>query len=176
MEYVPIAQFVGSNVWFGVLISIHVVGAVVGLGPTFAYAILGPMAGQVGPQGGLAILEAIERIEWRLVNPILLTIQPATGALMIWNRGLNHNFFSGDRGWLIAGILAYLAALSIALGIQSPAVVSMIRMAKAGQGGTPEFMAKAKITSMFGPILTVLGLAIVVLMIWKPGSGCTYQC
>ena len=137
----------------------------------FTAAVLTP-AMIVGTASGSSTL----RIDWRLVNPILLTTQPATGALMIWNRGLNHNFFSGDRGWLIAGILVYLVAMIIALGIQSPAVVSMIRMAKAGQGGTPEFMAKAKITSTFGPILTVLGLTIVVLMIWKPGSGCTYQC
>jgi hypothetical protein len=52
----------------------------------------------------------------------------------------------------------------------------MIRMAKEGQGGTPEFGAKAKVAATFGPILTVLGLAIVVLMIWKPGSRCIYHC
>jgi predicted integral membrane protein DUF2269 len=169
-------MFVGSNVWFGVLISIHVVGAVVGLGPTFAFAIMGPLAGKVSPEGGLGIMEAMDKIEWRIVNPILLTIQPATGALLIWNRGLNHNFFTGDRAWLIGGIGAYLAATIIALGIMDPALKSMIRMAKGGQGGTPEFGALAKRSATFGPILTVLGLTIVVLMIWKPGSGCTYQC
>lgn len=172
----PIAGFVANNAWFGVLLTIHVVGAVVGLGPTFAYSILGPLAGKVSPEGGLALLEGIDLVENKLVNPILLTTQPLTGALLIWNRGLDHDFFVRQRLWLIAGIFAYVIAVIIALGVQGPAIRKLIRLGRSGQGGTPEFGATVRITQIYGPILTILGLVIVVLMIWKPGSGCLYQC
>ena len=37
---------------------------------------------------------------------------------------------------------------------------------------TPEFGRLVKVTQSFGPILTVLALAIMLLMVWKPGGGC----
>jgi len=173
-----VGAFVGNTTWFGILISIHVVGAIVGLGPTFAFGILGGLGKKASPEGGLAILEGVLRLEDRLVNPILLTTQPATGVLMIFNRGLNHDFFSVHHIWLIAGIAAYLIATAIALGIMDPSIRRMIGMARGGEGGTPAFGAFAAKVDTFGPILTLLGLIIIVMMIWKPGSGCggIYRC
>lgn len=169
---VPIAAFVGNETWFGVLISIHVIGAIIGLGPTFAFGILGAMGKKATPEGGLALLEATLTLENKLVNPILLTAQPLTGALMIWNRGLNNDFFDVHKIWLMVGITAYVAATIIALGIMDPTIHKMIAMGRAGEGGTPAFGALAGRLDRFGPILTVLAVVIVVMMIWKPGSGC----
>jgi hypothetical protein len=171
-----IATFVGNNAWFGVLITVHVLGAVIGLGPTFAFPILGPLASKSGPEGGMALMEGMLKIDNGIVNPILLTVQPLTGALLIWNRGLNNNFFSTGRLWLIGGIVAYLIATALALGVMDPTIHGMIRMGREGKGGTPEFGALAKKVQTFGPIMTVLGVIIVLLMIWKPGSHCLYQC
>ena len=52
-----LASFVGNSSWFGVLIGIHVAGAIIGLGPTFAFPILGAMGKKATPEGGLALLE-----------------------------------------------------------------------------------------------------------------------
>jgi uncharacterized membrane protein len=171
-----LAVFVNNNTWFGVLITLHVLGAVIGLGPTFAFGLLGGMAEKMPGPGGLALMEGILKIENSIANPILLTVQPLTGALMIWNRGLNNHFFSVNRLWLIGGIAAYMIAVVIALLIMDPSIHKMITLAKGGQAETPEFGGYAQKVKAFGPILTVLGLVIVVLMIWKPGSHCLYQC
>lgn len=174
MEVTPLlGAFVGNDAWFAVLLSIHVAGAIIGLGPTFTFSVLGPMAEKAtSPQGGLAIMEAMHKIEWRLVEPILLTTQPLTGALMIWNRGLNNDFFSWSRGWLIAALLMYVTATFLALRVLSPTSTRMIAMAKGGEAGSPEFMRLAGISKKVGPVLTLLGLGIIVLMVWKPGGEC----
>ena len=52
-----------------------------------------------------------------------------------------------------------------------PSIRRMIGMARGDEGGTPAFGALAAKVDTFGPILTLLGLVIIVMMIWKPGSG-----
>ena len=168
-----LATFVGNQTWFTVLLVVHVFGAIMGLGPTFAFAIIGPAIGkQESPQASLALMEVMEKIERGLVIPILLVIQLGSGILLIFNRGLNHGFFSSQKAWLVAGIGIYLAAMVISLFIDVPAMGKLIKMAKGGQAGTPEFAKNVKITQSLGPVLTVLALAIMLLMVWKPGSGC----
>jgi hypothetical protein len=168
-----LGTFVFNDTWFTFLLLIHVSGAIIGLGPTFAFSIIGPAIGkQEHPAGSMALMEIMEKMERGLIFPILLTTQLASGILLIFNRGLNHNFFSSSRAWLVAGIGVYIVAMAISLGINTPALVNMIKMAKGGQAGTPEFGKLVKRSQMFGPILTVLGLAIIILMIWKPGGHC----
>lgn len=168
-----LATFVGNQTWFTILLVIHVFGAIMGLGPSFAFSIIGPAIGkQETPQASMALMEIMEKIERGLVLPILLVIQLGSGILLIFNRGLNHGFFSGHRAWLVAGIGVYIVAMAISLGINMPNLAKMIHMAKSGQAGTPEFGKRVKTSQMFGPILTVLALAIMLLMVWKPGGGC----
>ncbi|MFN2615105.1 MAG: DUF2269 family protein [Actinomycetota bacterium] len=174
-----LASFSGNTSWFAIILTLHVFGAIVGLGPTFAFAIIGPAAGkQEHPAAGLALLEIMEKIERGMVIPILIVIQLGTGIALIFNRGLNHNFFTGHHGWLIAGILLYVLAMSIVFIIDLPAMGRAIRLAHEGKGGTPEFLAAVRIPQMLGPVLTIIGVAIIVLMVWKPGSGCgsLYRC
>lgn len=168
-----LATFVGNQTWFTVLLIIHVFGAIIGLGPSFAFSIIGPAIGkQESPAASLALMEIMEKIEKALVTPILLIVQLGSGILLIFNRGLNHDFFSSHRAWLLAGIGVYIVAMVIALGVNTPAMGKLIKMAKGGQAGTPEFGKLVKLTQAFGPILTVLALGIMLLMVWKPGSGC----
>ncbi|HVL33949.1 MAG TPA: DUF2269 family protein [Actinomycetota bacterium] len=165
-------DFVGNDAWFTVLLVLHVVGAVIGLGPTFAYSVLGPLSAKSGPEGGLALMEGMQKIEDRIVNPILLTMQPLTGVGLIFNRGLNNDFFASDKLWLIGGISAYAVATYIALAIANPTQKRMIALAKSGDAATPAFGALATKMSKVGPVLAMLGVVVVVLMAWKPGGNC----
>jgi uncharacterized membrane protein len=168
-----LGAFVFNQTWFTILLILHVSGAIMGLGPTFAFSIIGPAIGkQEHPAGSMALMKVMEKIEKGLVLPILIVVQLGTGILLIYNRGLNHNFFSSHRAWLVAGIGVYVVAMAISLGVNSPALGKMIHMAEAGQANTPEFGRLVKLSQTMGPILTVLALGIMVLMIWKPGGQC----
>lgn len=149
------------------LLLLHIGGAIIGLGPTFAYSVLGPMSGKVPPPGGLAIMEAMISIERRLVIPIAMVILPASGALLIWEQGYNHIFWQQD--WLFTSVVLYAVAIGLAVGVQNPALHGMITLAKDGKGGTPEFMKLVKRSAALGPILTLLTVALIFLMVWKPG-------
>lgn len=156
-----------TSVLIAILLLIHVGGAIIGFGPTFTFAILGPMAGKAGPQGGLALLEGMEAIEKKLTVPVAMVFQPLSGLALIFVAGYNTNFFG--HYWLWIGILLYATAFYLAIFGQNKRLARMIELAKAGPP-TPEFIATAKKVSQTGPIITVLLVAIIVLMVTKPGG------
>lgn len=156
-----------SSLLLVVVLVVHVVGAVFGFGPSVAFAVLGPMAGKAGPNGGVAIMETMVAIEKRLIFPFAVAVQPLSGLALIFLAGYNNNFFS--HYWLWIAIIVYAFLFYLATFVQIPLIETMIRLAKAGPP-TPEFMAAAQRTQRFGPMLTVGLLVIVVLMVAKPGG------
>lgn len=179
MAFHPVlAAFVGNTTWFAVLLLLHVAGAIIGLGPTFAFSIIGPSIPKAGsPQGSMALMKIMLAIEEKLVVPVLVVIQLGSGVLLIFNRGLDKDFFSSHKIWLIAGILIYVAALGIATGVNAPAMKRMIAKGEKGEMDE-EFGRLAKKMQMLGPVLTLLAVAIIVLMVLKPGGSCgdLYRC
>jgi uncharacterized membrane protein len=146
---------------------LHVGGAIIGFGPPFTFAVLGPLAGKTGGPQAVGMLKGIVRIEKTLILPMVM-LQPITGTLLIFKLGLNHDFFS--HVWLWTGILIFAAAVYIALFKQIPAVERLIELAESGKAESPEFGVTAKLTQTLGPILTVMLLVIIFLMIVKPGG------
>jgi uncharacterized membrane protein len=158
---------VDTGVLIAILLLIHVAGAIVGFGPTFTFAILGPMSAKAGPQGGMALLEAMEAIEKRLILPVAIVVQPLSGLALIFLSGYNVNFFS--HYWLWIGIALYAIAFYLAVIGQNKRLARMIEIAKAGPP-TPEFAATAKTLARTGPVITLILVVIIILMVTKPGG------
>lgn len=154
--------------YFEILLLIHVLSAIAGFGPTFTFAILGPLAAKKQGPEGLTIMESIVAIQKTLVIPAAVVVQPLSGALLIFEAGWDDDFFS--HTWLWIAILIYATTLYLALGVQKPALQKMVAMAKEGKAPTPEFGGLASKVSKIGPILTLMLLTIIVLMVLKPGT------
>ena len=151
------------------LLALHVVGAIFIFGPTVAYAFIGAKASKEGAPVAWAI-GVIDFIDAKWVNPLSLTLQPATGAwLIVDSKGLWDPFESRNR-WLLAAIIIYTLATAFALFVQTPNGRKAHRMAEADQFG-PEFGALMKKVNRGGMLLTTALLSIIVLMVVKPGSG-----
>jgi uncharacterized membrane protein len=161
--------------YFTILVVVHIGGAIMGIGPSFALGVLGPMSGKADDATKLTLTRAMIAIDSRLVTPVALVTQPLTGALLIFNRGLNHDFFSSRRLWLIVSIVLYMIIIFMSYVVSRPRVRRMIALLEAGQGQGPEFKQMEATSKMLGPLFGLLTTAIVVLMIWKPGSGCGVQ-
>ncbi len=55
------ASFVYNDTWFALLLVLHVSGAIIGLGPSFAFSIIGPAIGkQEAPAASLALMKVME--------------------------------------------------------------------------------------------------------------------
>ena len=155
-----------------ILLFLHVAGAIVGFGPTYAFLILGPMAGAEPPHLNFG-LRLQQRIATRLVVP-LAVFQGVTGLLLVWRIG----FEILSKGWLLLAIAFYLTALAISFGILLPALRTLIPATSApppaptpGQppaGPPPHIVAVRDRARLGGMINAILILAIVFLMVTKP--------
>lgn len=161
--------------YFTILIIVHIAGAIVGIGPSFALGVLGPMSEKADDAGKLALIKAMQAIDTRLVTPVALVTQPVTGVLLIFERHINQGFFAVRHLWLIIAIVFYVVIIYMSYVVSRPRVRRMVALLEAGQGAGDEFAGLRATSKMLGPIFGVLTLAIVILMIWKPGSGCGVQ-
>jgi uncharacterized membrane protein len=150
------------------LLIVHIISAIVGIGATFTFGVLGALSGRIGGPGALALLEGNLAIERFLVRPFALFLLPLSGALMIFKRGWSTNFFG--HTWLWIAIILYVIAAGVATGILTPGVKKLIELGKGGRAETPEFTRLVSMQQRLGPALDVIAITIVVLMVWKPGG------
>ena len=101
---------------------LHVMGAILAFGPTFAYSIMGSMAGKE-PQHANFSARQTEAIGSKLVYPLAI-FQGITGVLLIWALGISPQ----SQPWLVAGIILYLIAIGYALTVQRNALHHLIEL------------------------------------------------
>lgn len=154
--------------YFEILLLLHIFGAIIGFGPTYAFAVLGPLSGKLeGPQS-IALLKGIIAIEKKLVLPTAIVVQPLTGVLMIFESGRDNNFF--EHEWLWIAILLYIITFYMAVFVQTPTVEKVVELAEGGNAGNEEFLGGIKRIQTLGPMITLALTTIVFLMITKPGG------
>jgi hypothetical protein len=149
------------------LLLLHIGSAIAGFGPTFSFAVLGPLAKKTGGPQALGMLKGILKIVKTLVFPAIV-IQLLTGVLLIFEEGLDNDFFG--HYWLWIAIVLFVVASYLAVFHQRPTVEKMIEMGESGRAETPEFAALGKKAATIGPMLTLMLLTIIFLMVIKPGS------
>ena len=155
---------------------LHVMGAIVVFGPSFAFPFLGAQV-QKTPQHGHFAAVVAEIIERRLIVPGAI-VQGITGValILIANRDLT----AAANRWLGGAIILYLIAVLFAIFVQSKNAAKLVELTAnmppgpppsgAPAGPPPEIAATGKKLAQGGQILSVLLVLIVFLMVVKPGA------
>jgi Predicted integral membrane protein (DUF2269) len=158
-------------VWvFPYLLFLHIVGAIAGFGPSFAFPIIGAMGGAEREHGNFAT-RVSEKISGRIIYPIGITL-PITGALMILVLGLD--LTAQSNWWLDVAIVLYVIAYGFSFFSQRKTIERVIELTSAppppgAAGPPPELPGLVKRIQRGGMLLTVLLLSIIFLMVVKPG-------
>jgi uncharacterized membrane protein len=170
--------------WFHFWLLLHILFAIAVFGPTFAFPLIATFAAKE-PQHAHVVVEIAHAIETRIVLPGGF-VMPFLGMALI----LEGHFSLGGNPWLVEGIILYTIAYLFSLTVQlrnsnkmlklleampappSPGVAGAEGGAAPGpQGPPPAIAAQAKRLQLGGTFLLVLVLAIIVLMVWRPGCG-----
>lgn len=154
---------------FPYLLFLHVLGAIVAFGPTFAFSFIGA-AGGAEPQHANFATRVSHTISSRLVYPIGLTL-PITGLAMMAVRGINP--FERGHWWLAVAIVLYLIAYGYSFFVQRKYVERVIELSSAppppgATGPPPELVELVGKIQRGGMMLGILLVAIVFLMVVKP--------
>lgn len=155
---------------FPYVLFLHVLGAILAFGPTFAYSISGAMGGRE-PQHANFAMRVTEATGVKLVFPLAI-FQGITGAALILIQGTSLM----ARTWLIVAIVIYISILTYALTVQRRAVHRAIELTSAPPppgapaGPPPELLATVKKIQRGGMVLGLGIVVIVFLMVLKPGT------
>jgi uncharacterized membrane protein len=150
------------------LLFLHVMGAILAFGPTFAYSIMGAMAGRE-PQHANFSARQVAAIGNKLVYPLAI-FQGVTGVLLIIASG--RDLSSASERWLGISIVLYAITLTYALTVQRNALHHLIEMSSTppapGSPPNPEIPATVKKIQRGGMFMGAMVVIIVFLMVVKP--------
>ena len=150
------------------LLFLHVMGAILAFGPTFAYSIMGAMAGRE-PQHANFSARQVAAIGNKLVYPLAI-FQGVTGVLLIIASG--RDLASASERWLGIAIVLYAITLIYALTVQRNALHHLIEMTSTppapGSPPNPEIPATVKKIQRGGMAMGLSIVIIVFLMVVKP--------
>lgn len=151
------------------LLFLHIIGAILAFGPTFAFSIMGAMAGKE-PQHANFSARQVAAISNKIVYPLVI-LQGITGLLLIGSGKIDVM----SKPWLLIAIGLYLIALVYGLTIQRTALHHVIEMSSTPPPpGTPPgppppaLMAEVQKVRRGGMLLGTLIVIIVFLMVIKP--------
>ena len=154
---------------FKLLLFLHVLGAILAFGPTFAFSIMGALAAKE-PQHANFSARQSAAVSRGLVYPLAI-FQGITGVLLIVSGQLDIM----SRVWLQISIVLYLIALTYGLTVQRNALKRLIELTSTPPPpGTPpgppppELIATARKVRRGGTFMGILIVTIVFLMVVKP--------
>jgi uncharacterized membrane protein len=155
--------------FFPFILFLHVMGAILAFGPTFAFSIMGAMAGKE-PQHANFSARQTAAISNRLVYPLVI-FQGITGLLLIASGKIDVT----AKPWLVLGIILYLIALAYGMTVQRNALHHLIELTSTPPPpGTPPgppppaVLATVQKVRRGGMFLGTLIVIIVFLMVVKP--------
>jgi hypothetical protein len=156
----------------------HLLSVIVGIGNTAMNPVYGTFAKNRQGPGGLAVTEA--NFKAGSIGEYFIYAIPVFGILMV----LDSEGIDFDQTWIWLTILLYVIALGIVHGAVRPQIKRMIKLqeelvamgpppAGAPAGGPPpqvaELESAGKQVGTMGATLHLIAVAIIVLMVWKPG-------
>jgi len=157
--------------WLLFWLLLHIAAAIIGLGPTFVFPLIGSLL-EKNPSAMHFAMELSHKMETGLIIPVALTLLVSGTGLIIAD---NVNVLAST--YLIFAIILYLAAVSIAIFNQLPVTSKLLKLSAAGPPPgappgppPPEVMALINRLKYGGMVLTVMLLTIIFLMIIKPGG------
>jgi len=158
---------VSRDVWIRIVLALHVLGAIAGLGANLTYPSLMALGERAEARQRAFVLHAIQRIDRGLATPAY-GAQLVTGLLLVWL--LRIDLFA--TSWLVTGMALYFAVLVFAIVVYAPTFRRQLSLADAMVDGdavpTPEYRAAASRSTRMGVVLIVVVVGIVVLMVSKP--------
>lgn len=162
----------GGDLVFLVVLFVHIFGAIVTFGPTFAFPFIGAMGGRE-PQHSNFALRVTDLVSQRLVGPGAL-LQGITGVILIVLRR-----WDAFELWLLVSIVLYLISAALAIFVGTPNVAKLIEATKAPpppvepgapvpSGPPPHVAALVARARQVGMLHATLIVIITLLMVFKP--------
>jgi len=151
----------GPGAAYRILVFVHVMSVIAGLGPTYALPALMKLRGDPPSPAVLRAEHAISRFATIGLGLILVT------GLGLINESPAVKGHFGDAHWLHLAIALFVVLAGLGTGYAAPRMRKAVTAAEGGDGAGVRRLLDP-LDKVVGPILGVLGAVIVYLMLIKP--------
>lgn len=148
--------------YYQVLLVIHLLTIIAGIGSVVLNGVYGSEAKKAGPNGGNAVVRANFQVS--TIAEYIIYLIPVTGILMV----IKSPAWDFSDAWVMISIALYVIALGNAHMNLIPGSKKMIELTQGPP--TPEMETWDKRLAIAGATNNLIVVALVVLMVWKPGS------
>ena len=148
---------------YELLLVIHLLTVIGGIGGVVLNGLYGAQAKKAGPNGGNAVVRANYAVS-EFAEKLIYLI-PVTGILMVLDGDYPWDF---SDTWVWLSIVLYVVAVGNSHMNLKPSSRKMIELTQGPPG--PEIEAVGKRLAVAGTVNDLLAVALVVLMVWKPGT------
>ncbi|MGB0872977.1 MAG: DUF2269 family protein [Solirubrobacterales bacterium] len=161
MSTVPLAF---DLTFYSLIVSLHVIFAVIGLGSAFAFPFIGALA-QKNPQHTVFALEVNFTIIKKWISPMAVLIL-ITGLYQVFDGPYSF----GDDHWLDISFALFIVYMGIIGAITTPGTRRALELARESAGGPPpqEMIALIQRNAKLGPLLGGIIILTTFLMEAKP--------
>lgn len=152
--------------WLSVVLFLHVLGAIAGVGPPLTYGVWIVRTERLRPEATAWILLTVRWVDRHLATPALLA-QAVTGGLLVWLG--RWDFFR--TAWLLLGAGIYVAVVVAAVALVGPLSRRRLQLAERAPydpGAKEEYGAVSRRLRPILAVVSVATLSIVYLMVGKP--------
>jgi uncharacterized membrane protein len=157
---------VGSNLYDLVLV-LHLLAVIIGFGGMFVAEFYGAEGARRQGREGLAVAETTMRVTSLAPTMAVYTV-PVLGILLIL---LSDDAWQFSDTWISLSFLLYIAIIVLAVTVHVPNIRKMIELRKGTEGvQTTEVERRARTAATVGGVLNLLWIAILFLMVFKPGT------
>ena len=157
---------VGSNLYDLVLV-LHILAVIIGFGGTFIAGFYGAEASKRQGREGLAVAETTLKVTSLAPTMAVYTV-PILGILLIL---LSDDVWQFSDAWISLSFLLYIVIIVLAVTVQVPNIRKMIALRSGAEGvQATEVERRARTAAMVGGTLNLLWIAILFLMVFKPGA------
>ncbi len=143
--------------------ALHVLLAIVAVGFNMSYGIWQARAGRDPQHMGYA-LRGIKFMDDRVANPAYVGLAIVGVILVLIGP------YRFEQVWIAVSIGLYGLLVVVGLALYSPVLKRQIAAYEAGGAQTDEFAALTSRSRMLGAVLGLIVVAIIVLMVVKPGA------
>jgi uncharacterized membrane protein len=140
---------------YKILLLLHILAVIVAFGPAFAVPVLNARARKMGGDASQVIASLVQGNTLKIYGPATVLVGIFGCGLV----GMSEKVWTFSQAWVSVALLLWIFVLALQFGLLAPAEK------KAAAGDTDA----VRLQSMFTGIQHILLLALLAVMIWKPG-------
>lgn len=140
---------------YKILLLLHILAVIVAFGPAFAVPVLNARARKLGGDATAVMASLVKGNTLKIYGPATVLV----GIFGMGLVGMSEKIWSFSQAWVSVALLLWIFVLAVQFGLLAPAEK------KAAAGDTDA----VRLQSMFTGIQHLLLLALLAVMIWKPG-------